>query len=85
MEGLERAGQAILDQTAQAFAGSSIPLKRVYRQGDPAAEILKAADETRADLIIIGSRGLGRIGGLILGSVSERVLHGAHRPVLVVR
>lgn len=85
VEGLERAGQAILDRTAQVFARGSIPVTRVYRQGEPATEILKVAEETRADLIIIGSRGLGLIGGLILGSVSERVLHGAHRPVLVVR
>jgi nucleotide-binding universal stress UspA family protein len=85
VEGLERAGQAILDRTAQAFARSSIPVTRVYRQGEPASEILKIADETRADLIIVGSRGLGLIGGLILGSVSERVLHGARRPVMVVR
>lgn len=33
----------------------------------------------------MSSRGLGQIGGLILGSVSEHVLHGAHIPVLIVR
>lgn len=85
VEGLERAGLAILDRTAKVFARSEIPVTRVYRQGEPAAEILKVANETRADLLIVGSRGLGLVGGLILGSVSERVLHGAHRPVLVVR
>ena len=84
-EGFERAGRAILERTAQAFERSAIRVTRVYRQGEPAVEILKVADENRADLIIVGSRGLGMIGGLILGSVGERVLHGANRPVLVVR
>ncbi len=46
VEGLERVGEAILDRTAQAFARSAIPVSWVYRQGEPAAEILKVADET---------------------------------------
>ena len=84
-EGLERAGQEILDQAMQPFAGTGISVTRTYRTGEPAPEIIKAAHEARAHLVIVGSRGLGQIGGLILGSVSERVLHGAHDPVLVVR
>lgn len=84
-EGLQEAGRAILEKAMQAFAGDDVAVTRLYRRGDPAGEIIKAAKELKADLIIMGSRGLGQIGGLILGSVSERVLHGAHGPVLIVR
>jgi nucleotide-binding universal stress UspA family protein len=85
-EALESAGKAILDQTQRVFAGIAAPVARVYRRGgDPSTEILKAGEEAHADLIVMGSRGLGQIGGLILGSVREHVLHGAHTPVLVVR
>ncbi len=84
-EQLQHAGQTILEKTAEALAGIDTRVSRVYRRGDPAGEIIKAAKEHKADLIIMGSRGLGQIGGLILGSVSERVLHGAHGPVLIVR
>ncbi|HET8999674.1 MAG TPA: universal stress protein [bacterium] len=84
-EGLQQASQAILDQTMHAFGGLDTRVTRVYRRGDLAGEILKTAEEHKADLIIIGCRGLGQIGGLILGSVSERVLHGARIPVLIVR
>ena len=84
-EALERAGQAALDSTAREFAGVDLSVTRLYREGDPSTAIVQAADETKADLIVIGCRGLGQLGGLILGSVSERVLHGAHVPVLVVR
>lgn len=84
-EGMQQAGQAILDQTMHAFDGLDIRVTRVYRRGDLAGEILKTAEEHKADLIIMGCRGLGQVGGLILGSVSERVLHGAHIPILIVR
>jgi nucleotide-binding universal stress UspA family protein len=86
VEGLERAGRAILDRTVrEAFPEGTARVTTVYRTGEPAGEIVRAAEELRADLIVVGSRGLGQIGGLILGSVSERVLHGARCPVLVVR
>jgi nucleotide-binding universal stress UspA family protein len=84
-DGLRQAGESTLEETAKAFVGIVVRVTRLYRRGDPAGEIIKAARELKADLIIMGSRGLGQIGGLILGSVSERVLHGAHGPVLIVR
>lgn len=84
-EGLERAGREILDTTAHEFAGVDAPIVKEYRRGDPAGQILEAAKDRAADLIVLGSRGLGQLGGLIIGSVSERVLHGAHTPVLIVR
>jgi nucleotide-binding universal stress UspA family protein len=84
-EGFEKAGKEILDQTAAVFHGVDAPVKTQYRRGEPSHEILAAATGAKADLIVMGSRGLGQIGGLILGSVSEHVLHGAHIPVLIVR
>jgi nucleotide-binding universal stress UspA family protein len=81
----ERAGRAILEKALQAFTEVDCAVTPTYRRGDPSAEILGAAKEHNADLIIMGSRGLGQIGGLILGSVSERVLCGAEVPVLIVR
>jgi nucleotide-binding universal stress UspA family protein len=53
--------------------------------GDAAKQIVAFADEIDADLIVVGSRGLGAIGGTLLGSVSRRILHEAKRPVLIVR
>jgi nucleotide-binding universal stress UspA family protein len=54
-------------------------------EGDPASEILNFARKQNVDLIVIGSRGWGGVRSMLLGSVSDRVLHGAHCPVLVVR
>jgi nucleotide-binding universal stress UspA family protein len=50
----------------------------------PAHEVVAVAQEAGADLIVVGSRGLSAIGGLLLGSVAHRLLHLAPCPVLVV-
>lgn len=52
--------------------------------GDPATEIVVAGQELGADLIVIGSRGRGFFGRMLLGSVSGHVVHHAHRAVLIV-
>jgi nucleotide-binding universal stress UspA family protein len=53
--------------------------------GDPAGAIVDFAQARDADLIVIGSRGLGRVVGAILGSVSNTVVQTADRPVLVAK
>lgn len=52
--------------------------------GGPAPSIARFADEAGADLIVVGSRGLSGIGSIMLGSVSQKLLHIAKQPVLVV-
>jgi nucleotide-binding universal stress UspA family protein len=55
------------------------------RMGNVAEEIVGLADELEAGLIVVGSRGLGRIRRTLAGSVSESVFRHAHCPVMVVR
>jgi nucleotide-binding universal stress UspA family protein len=54
-------------------------------QGSPAEVILSYAKEHGADVIVIGSRGLGGIREFVLGSVSHNVVQSARIPVLVVK
>jgi nucleotide-binding universal stress UspA family protein len=73
---------------ARAAAELGDEIGRVERSvvvGHPAAEILAAAEEPGVDLVVVGARGLGLLGRLVLGSVSERVVHHAPCPVLVVK
>jgi nucleotide-binding universal stress UspA family protein len=53
--------------------------------GYPPKQILRVAHEIDADLIVVGSRGLGRMKSAVLGSTSHEVLANSDRPVLVVR
>ncbi len=54
-------------------------------QGTPVDAILDLCEELRPGLLVMGSRGLGPVGRLVVGSVSEGVVHYARCPVLVVR
>ena len=66
-------------------AARGVPVRAVLLTGDAVDEIVAYADSLDADLIVVGSRGLGAVASGMLGSVSQGVLHEAKRPVLVVR
>lgn len=53
--------------------------------GEPANVIAQYASERKADQIVMGTRGLGSIGGLLLGSVATKVVHLAEVPVVLVK
>jgi nucleotide-binding universal stress UspA family protein len=53
-------------------------------EGDPAAEILRKADELGVDLVVMGTHGKGLLEHAFLGSVAEKVLHRVKIPVLTI-
>lgn len=53
--------------------------------GEPSVEILRAAGEEGADLVVLGTAGLGGVGRLLVGSVADRVVRRARCPVVTVR
>ena len=54
-------------------------------EGSPAEKILVVAQTRGCDCIVVGSRGMGEMTGLMLGSVSDRLAHHARVPVLIVK
>lgn len=54
-------------------------------EGDPVDSILAVADSRDADLIVVGSRGLGRVAGTVLGTVSKEIIRRAERPVMLAK
>jgi nucleotide-binding universal stress UspA family protein len=66
-------------------AGVDAHVELIVGEGHVADELVEFAERAEADLIVVGSRGLGAIAGTFLGSVSRHVLHEARQPVLVAR
>jgi nucleotide-binding universal stress UspA family protein len=82
---LHREGEKIV-QAAEAVArDSGIRCTRHVRIGPAAHEIAACAVEQHCDAIVMGTRGLGRVAGLVLGSVASKVVHLATVPVTLVR
>ena len=83
---LEQEAQEVLGGQVERIKGDGTDVAEAHlREGPAVDEILDLAEEIDADLIVIGSRGLGPVKRVVLGSVSEGVVHHAIRPVLVLR
>lgn len=84
-EALDKKARAILDYYKKALEKRGVSdIKTIVRKGHPAEEILKAAKQEKADMIIVGSRGR-RTSHLFMGSVSREVANNADVPVLIVK
>lgn len=83
-EGVKHA-QSVLDEQVGRIEemGGGVADARLLA-GSPVEQILCAAEETDAGLVVVGRRGLGGVKRILMGSVSEGVIHHASCPVLVV-
>jgi nucleotide-binding universal stress UspA family protein len=75
----------ILEEMAKLLADTPVQVERKALEGHPARTILETANEGHYELIVMGSRGMSRLAGFLLGSVSDAVVHHAHCPVMIVR
>ena len=82
---LDEHDRTSLDEALELADKRDVPALTRLLVGGAARQIVGYADEIDADLIVVGSRGLGAVGSTLLGSVSRKVLHDAKRPVLIVR
>ncbi|MEE9536080.1 MAG: universal stress protein [Desulfobacterales bacterium] len=78
------AAQAVLDDARQKLGSTSFTVQDELREGSESESILKVAKNREADLIVMGTRGLGAVKGFLVGSVSRKVIHYAACPVMVV-
>ncbi|SDM93170.1 universal stress protein [Vreelandella arcis] len=81
----EKAGDQLLEQAMTSAREQGAPqVEKRLTQGDPVRVILETANELDVDTIVMGSRGLSDLGGVIIGSVSHKVSHSAKCRVITV-
>jgi len=85
---MEKLSQNILDQARKhALQAGALEeqITTVTTDGNQAQQLIQAAKRRKADLIVLGSRGRGRMEGLLLGSVSQKIAALAPCPCLIAR
>lgn len=76
---------ATLEEAAEVGREAGLDVHVYARQGDPADAILDVAEETKADLIVVGNKGMTGARRFLLGSVPNKVSHHAPCSVLIIR
>jgi nucleotide-binding universal stress UspA family protein len=79
----DAAAQAVVDEAAASARVSGVEVKAHMLTGDPADALIEVAEQEKADLIVVGSRGMHGV-GRVLGSVPNKVSHRARCNVLIV-
>jgi nucleotide-binding universal stress UspA family protein len=77
-------GQELINEALE-YTGEGVQMHREVLFGEPADCIVEVASTRACDLIVIGSRGMGALKSLLLGSRAQKVIHQAACPVLVVK
>ncbi len=83
-EDLEAQCRNDLEEAKEAVP-EGVDLELVYEVGSPGPVLLNMAEEKGIDLIVMGSRGLGPLQGIFMGSVSSYLVSRSHCPVLIVK
>ncbi len=81
----KQAGEKIVKEARDRLGEVSFEVEEDLLEGPAAEAIVSAAKVQDADLIVMGTRGMGSFEGLVFGSVSTKVTHYAPCPVMVVR
>jgi nucleotide-binding universal stress UspA family protein len=82
---LKTKAEKMLEDYRTLAAKNNVSVELMVIQGDPAQVIIELAKTKKYDLIIMGTRGKSTFQELLLGSVSQKVLHHASCPVMVIR
>jgi nucleotide-binding universal stress UspA family protein len=79
------AGAKMLEAPSRTVENADVRVERTVLIGEPADVIGSYADNQRCDMVVMGTRGLGAVGGLLLGSVATKVIQRVKVPVTLVK
>jgi len=83
-QNLKEYSQKILGECAKIFKDNNIDVEIIMTKGEAGPKIVEKAEENDCDLIVIGNRGLGSVRSILLGSVSNYVVHHIKSPILLI-
>ncbi len=82
---LKKKAERLIADVIADIGSHDFTITGMVEQGDAAAIIIDAASRLDVDLIVLGSKGLSELGRYLIGSVANKVVQYAHKPVMVVR
>jgi nucleotide-binding universal stress UspA family protein len=85
VDAVRKAGDRILEDGERKAKAEGIEVEKKLLEGHTVQEIVRMTREERFELIVVGARGISHIRELLLGSVTDGVIHHASAPVLVVK
>jgi nucleotide-binding universal stress UspA family protein len=85
IEAARKWGNKILEDGEQRIKTKNVQVEKLLVEGHAVEEIVRVANEGNFDLIAIGARGVSHMREMLLGSVTDGVIHHAHCPVLVIK
>jgi nucleotide-binding universal stress UspA family protein len=85
LEAYKKENQDILSKCTEIATQKGLTIKTLLLEGNPASLILDYSKKEKFDLLIMGSRGLGKFKELILGSVSGKIVHHSPCAVMLIR
>ena len=85
LEAYKKENQEILSKCSEIARQKGITIKSVLLQGNPAPVILDFIRKENFDLVIMGSRGMGKFKELIIGSVSSKIVHHSPCAIMIIR
>jgi len=82
---MKRIAAELIEEDKKLFEGSSLTVNYVTATGDAASKILDVCEEQGCDFIVIATHGMGAAKRFLVGSVTNKIVHHATVPVLVLR
>jgi len=81
----EERGETVVGEVADRAEARAVPVETAVERGLPHEAILQYADERDADVVVMGTHARTGLNRFLIGSVTEKIIRSAERPVLVVR
>lgn len=82
---MKKRAEDMIAEVVSNMGQQGFSLTGLIEEGDPSARIIDVSNRLNVDLIVLGSKGTSKIGWYLIGSVANKVVQYAHKPVMVVR